>query len=153
MGCRQLDAIHDHATAVGALETIDATHQCRFPRAGRPTNHHTATALDLEIHIAKRLKTAEILVEMLDRNHQVNQTSAGCRRQANRRTSRSAPCSHLTRADSRHDPRAVLSILVLVFGGQPGVAGIVYFLMGPLHAFMGFHNARRAEMIKEHLEV
>jgi len=35
---------------------------------------------------------------------------------------------------------AVISILVLVFGGQPGLSGIVYFAMGPAHTAEGFYR-------------
>jgi len=43
---------------------------------------------------------------------------------------------------------AVFSILILVFGGQPGFAGVVYFLMGPMQAFEGIYRGNRAEKIK-----
>ena len=46
---------------------------------------------------------------------------------------------------------AVISILVLVFGGQPGVSGIVYFAMGPAHTAEGFYRALRAEKIRKKL--
>jgi len=47
---------------------------------------------------------------------------------------------------------ALLSILILVLGGQPGIAGIIYFLMGPLHAIAGTHSAKVAETIKRRLD-
>ncbi|KAA3611316.1 MAG: DUF1211 domain-containing protein [Calditrichaeota bacterium] len=52
---------------------------------------------------------------------------------------------------------AILSILVLLFDGQPGYAGIVYFLMGPIHGFAGFYTGKKAneiqkKMIKANLE-
>ena len=40
---------------------------------------------------------------------------------------------------------ALLSLGVLVAGGQAGLAGVVYFLMGPVHAIEGFRRGSRAE--------
>ena len=45
---------------------------------------------------------------------------------------------------------ALLSITVLIAGGQPGVAGIVYFLMGPIHAIEGWRRGVGAERITTH---
>jgi len=44
---------------------------------------------------------------------------------------------------------ALLSILVLITGGQPGFAGLVYFLMGPAHGFAGFYSAAKAGKIQQ----
>ena len=42
---------------------------------------------------------------------------------------------------------ALLSLGVLVFGGPAALAGVVYFLMGPVHTIEGFRRGTRAEKI------
>ncbi len=44
---------------------------------------------------------------------------------------------------------AIGSILVLVFGGKAGYAGIVYFLMGPAHGIAGFYGGKKAREIQQ----
>jgi hypothetical protein len=46
---------------------------------------------------------------------------------------------------------AVLSMAVLAIGGQPGWAGVTYFLMAPLHMANGFWDGSRAEKIERRL--
>jgi len=46
---------------------------------------------------------------------------------------------------------AVLSMVVLVIGDEPGWAGVTYFLMAPLHFINGFVGASRAEKIQQRL--
>jgi len=46
---------------------------------------------------------------------------------------------------------ALLSILVLASGGQPGIAGIIYFRMPVLHPAAGIYTGIRAERIKDRL--
>jgi hypothetical protein len=46
---------------------------------------------------------------------------------------------------------ALISILVLAFGGQPGIAGIIYVLMPVLHTAAGIYSGIRAERIKDRL--
>jgi uncharacterized membrane protein len=46
---------------------------------------------------------------------------------------------------------AVVSLLVLALGGQPGYAGIVYFLMPLLHPPLGIVQGARAEKIHQRL--
>jgi uncharacterized membrane protein len=46
---------------------------------------------------------------------------------------------------------ALLSVLVLALGGQPGVAGIIYFLMPVLHSAAGIYSGARAERIRDRL--
>ncbi len=47
---------------------------------------------------------------------------------------------------------AVLSITVLAVTGSPPLAGLTYFLMGPLHAAHGFWHGSRAERMFKELE-
>ncbi len=47
---------------------------------------------------------------------------------------------------------AVLSITVLAVTGSPPLAGVTYFLMGPLHAAHGFWHGSRAERMFKELE-
>lgn len=46
---------------------------------------------------------------------------------------------------------ALLSLAVLVMGGQPGFAGVTYFLMFPLHTILGFHTGIVANRIQARL--
>jgi hypothetical protein len=46
---------------------------------------------------------------------------------------------------------ALISIFVLVFGGQPGYAGVVYFLMGPVHMIFGIVRGNQQEKIRMRL--
>ncbi len=46
---------------------------------------------------------------------------------------------------------ALLSLLIVTNGGQPGWAGVVYFLLGPLHALWGWLRGRRAEQLHQEL--
>ena len=46
---------------------------------------------------------------------------------------------------------AGLSLLVLLFDGQPGWAGIVYFLMAPAHTIQGIRTGARADKIQRRL--
>jgi len=46
---------------------------------------------------------------------------------------------------------AVLSIIVQAATGAPGLAGLTYFLMGPLHGVAGWRAGARAEAIQQSL--
>ncbi|MDF1799633.1 MAG: TMEM175 family protein [Planctomycetota bacterium] len=46
---------------------------------------------------------------------------------------------------------ALASLGILAFGGQPSYSGIVYFLLGPLHAALGFGGAARSERLRQEL--
>ena len=46
---------------------------------------------------------------------------------------------------------ALISIIILAFDGQPGYAGIVYFLMGPTLTIHGFVRGSQQEKIKQRL--
>jgi len=46
---------------------------------------------------------------------------------------------------------AIFSILILTFGGQPGYAGIIYFLIGPLQTIEGIYQGKQVEKIKQKL--
>lgn len=46
---------------------------------------------------------------------------------------------------------ALLSMLIVTNGGDPGWAGVVYFLLGPLHALCGWLRGRRATQLHEKL--
>ena len=47
---------------------------------------------------------------------------------------------------------ATLSLAIVLSGGQPGWAGVVYFLMAPLHTANGFYGRLRAERLREALD-
>lgn len=44
---------------------------------------------------------------------------------------------------------ALLSLAVLLIGGQPGYSGVIYFLLLPLHVFERSHKTFRIKKIKE----
>ncbi len=44
---------------------------------------------------------------------------------------------------------ALISIFVLFIGNKPGFAGITYFLMGPVHGFLGFYTGAKARKIQQ----
>ena len=46
---------------------------------------------------------------------------------------------------------ALLSVVVLMTTKQPGLAGITYFIMGPLHGVVGWRGGVRAEQIHQAL--
>jgi uncharacterized membrane protein len=48
---------------------------------------------------------------------------------------------------------ATLSITILLFGAQPGFAGVTYFLMGPLHGYFGFYTRGKAKKVQEKMHL
>jgi hypothetical protein len=43
---------------------------------------------------------------------------------------------------------ALISIFVLLTSSSPGLAGITYFLMGPVHGILGYYTGSRARRIQ-----
>ena len=62
---------------------------------------------------------------------------------------------HLTRIAIGHNlilvGVALASLSVLFLTGQPGTAGIIYFVLGPLHGALGFYGGVRADRIQKQL--
>lgn len=62
---------------------------------------------------------------------------------------------HLTRGALRHQlvmvMVAALSLLLLFFFDKPSWAGMVYFLLGPLHAAVGFSNGAKTAKLSQEL--
>ena len=62
---------------------------------------------------------------------------------------------HLTRVSLTHHLITVaisaLSLAIILFDGPPGMAGLIYFLMGPVHGVAGFLGGRRSQRIHERL--
>ena len=62
---------------------------------------------------------------------------------------------YLTLASLRHHlitvVIALISLGVLACGGAPGYAGLVYFLMGPVHGIAGWRGGRKAHALHERL--
>jgi len=46
---------------------------------------------------------------------------------------------------------AMLSMIIVIAGGQPGYAGVIYFLLGPLHGIFGWLSGRRADRLHQEL--
>ena len=46
----------------------------------------------------------------------------------------------------------VLSLFVLVFCREPGAAGLVFFLIGPIHTFEGFYTGSKSDAIGKRLQ-
>ncbi len=77
---RQLLALHagdvssvdEHLAGSGAFQQVDATHQCRFARAGRAENAEDLTRIDGQVNVVQHLMrfgaTAVAFVQMVDLN-------------------------------------------------------------------------------------
>ncbi len=46
---------------------------------------------------------------------------------------------------------AMASMIMVIAGAQPGYAGILYFLLGPLHGIFGWLSGRRADRLHQEL--
>ena len=48
---------------------------------------------------------------------------------------------------------AILSVIVLALTSNPGISGVIYFLMGPAHALLGIYSGRRSAAIMKEMNL